>query len=412
MSGDGMRRTMSAQLCRLGMPFVLTALLLVEAAAQPVNAQRESAGEFQGKIRLLLPRVIYAVPGIQANVYFDNVTLVINPANYAFVVTCDKGTHQTERWTYTPASGDAGDYPFLLEARDESNAVVARARSTIHVSAPQARAGQALSLLCIGDSLTHAGVYPQHILDLCKAEGNPKIRLIGSFGPGATGPGELRHEGYGGWTAQRFATFYNNGVARTGDYTKRGSPFIYADANGQPKLDYARYCTEFNGGSGPDFVTIFLGCNDTFSAIDANIDAAIDGMFKHYDTLIKMIHGVRKETKIGAVLLVPPAGSQDAFGANYQCGQTRWQYKRNQHRVVEQMLKHYGGREGENLWLIPANVNLDCVHNYPQAAIPWNARSDEEVARLDNAVHPADSGYRQIGDSIYGWIKAQMAPGK
>ena len=400
-----MRRTKIAQACGLGLALVMAALLSAGAAAAP-------AGEFLGKVRLVLPKVIYAVPGIEANVYFDNVTLVINPADYAFGVTCAKGIHQAERWTYKPAAGDAGDYPFVLEVRDESNAVIARARSTIHVSAPAAGAGQAVSLLCIGDSLTHAGVYPQQILDQCKAEGNPKITLIGSFGPGATGTGDLRHEGYGGWTAERFATYYNNGIARTGDYTKRGSPFIYADAGGKPRLDFARYCADFNNGSGPDFVTIFLGCNDTFAATDAGIDAAIDAMFKHYDTLVAMIHGVRKETKIGAVLLVPPAGSQDAFGANYQCGQTRQQYKRNQQRVVERMIEHYGGREAESLWLIPANVNLDCVHNYAQsAAAPWNAQTDEKGSRLSNGVHPDASGYRQIGDSIYSWIKAQMPAG-
>jgi lysophospholipase L1-like esterase len=128
--------------------------------------------------------------------------------------------------------------------------------------------------------------------------------------------------------------------------------------------------------------------------------------------LIEMIHGVRKDTKIGALLLVPPAATQDAFGANYQCGQTRWQYKRNQYRVVQRIMERYGNREAENLWLIPASVNLDCLHNYPQAAAPWNARTAEKGVRLANGVHPGAEGYRQIGDSIYCWMKAQLAAGK
>lgn len=52
-----------------------------------------------------------------------------------------------------------------------------------------------------------------------------------------------------------------------------------------------------------------------------------------------MVRKVDAKTRIGLVPFVPPAGSQDAFGANYGCMQTRWQYKRNQHRVVERLIE-------------------------------------------------------------------------
>ena len=156
-------------------------------------------------------------------------------------------------------------------------------------------------------------------------------------------------------------------------------------------------------------VTIFLGCNDTFNSTDEDVDKRIDDMFKHYDTLVAMIHGLSKNTAIGAFLPVPPAASQDAFGANYQCGQTRWQYKRNQTRLVERMIERYGGREKENLWLVPVNVNLDCQRNYPRTTALWNSRSAEKGVRLSNGVHPAAEGYRQIGDSLCAWLKAVLA---
>jgi len=375
------------------------------AEAKTAEAEAEDR-EFPGQLRLVLPKVIHAAPGVEMNVYFDNVVLAVNPANYAFDVNCRKGVQQSDRWTCVPKPEDAGEHPFEIQVRDQSNAVVARAKSTIKVPPATAGAGAEITLLIVGDSLTAASVYSQHVLDLCQGDDNPKLTLIGTRVRGEGG--RNRHEGYGGWTAHRFATHYT-GVARGGDYKKCGSPFIYKDGDAKPRLDFARYCQEHCDGRGPDFVTILLGCNDTFSSTDETIEERIDVMFKHYDVLLKMIHGVRPDTKIGALLLVPPAGEQDAFGANYKCSQTRWQYKRNQQRVVERMMESYAGRESENIYLVAANVNLDCQRNYPQRKAPVNARTAAQATRLANGVHPSAEGYRQIGDAIYGWLKTRLA---
>jgi len=360
--------------------------------------------ELPGNVKLLLPKVIYAVPGVEMNVYYDNVMLVVQPGKFVCDVTCAKGTQQSERWTFTPAEKDVGQYAFTLEVLDGANAVVARGRSLIRVAPADAGSERPVSMLIVGDSLTNASVYSQHLVDLCAQDRNPALTLFGTRGRGEAN----RHEGYGGWTAERFATRYT-GVARGGDYKKCGSPFIYKDGDEEPKLDFPRYCREFNEGAGPDFVTMLLGCNDTFSATDDTIEERIDRMFGHYEILLKMVRDHRADTRIGALLLVPPAASQDAFGANYRCGQTRWQYKRNQHRVAERMMAQFGGREQEGIFIVPANVNLDCQRNYPSRKTTWNARTEEEGARQCNGVHPASTGYRQIGDSIYCWMKAVLA---
>ncbi|MDD4870255.1 MAG: SGNH/GDSL hydrolase family protein, partial [Kiritimatiellae bacterium] len=261
-------------------------------------------------------------------------------------------------------------------------------------------------------SLTHAAVYPAYLLDLCKTNDNPRITLIGHV-PNENNP-DVRIEGYGGWTALRFMTYFNatnrtEGLIDWKKWNSSSSPFLYPDGQGKFKADFARYCQEFNDGKGPDFVTILLGCNDNFAAKDETIETSIDTMFKYYDMLIDMIHQVRKETKIGALLLVPGAATQDAFGANYKCGQTRWQYKRNQQRVVERMMEKYGNREKEFIYIIPSNINLDCMNNYPILKAPWNSETKMEGARLNNGVHPSAEGYRQIGDTIFCWIKSQLA---
>jgi lysophospholipase L1-like esterase len=396
---------LSATLCAVGA--VLAAMSCRAVAGPPPDRPADAAQEVPGPIRLVLPPVLYAVVGQETNVYFDNVVLAVNAENYAFDVTCPCGSQQSERWTCVPGPSDAGRHPFRLEVRNEQNAVVARAASTLEVVPAGAGSGRPVSMLIVGDSLTHASIYPQRLLDLCQSPGNPRLTLIGSHHPDHL-PAANRHEGYGGWTAVRFATHYT-ATARQGEYSKRGSPFVYPAPDGGPRLDFARYCKDLNAGQGPDFVTIFLGPNDVFGATDETIEATIDTMLGAYDALIAAVHAVRKDTWLGVTLPVPPAASQDAFGANYACGQTRWQYKRNQHRLVERMLAKYAGRTGDYISIVPTVVNLDCRHNYPAVKAKWNSGAETEGLRQCNGVHPSAAGYRQIGDSLYAWTKARSS---
>jgi lysophospholipase L1-like esterase len=266
-------------------------------------------------------------------------------------------------------------------------------------------------MLLIGASLTQAAVYPQHLLDLAKADENVAVRLIGSRGANnKPADGELRHEGYNGWTAQAFVTLHGP-LSRTGEYKRpdTGSPFVFEDQPGKLTLDFTRYYDQFNEGMAPDFITIHLGPNEIFSCTDETIDETIDKAMGYYDQLIAKIHEAGPATRIGIVLVGPATNSQDGF-RNYAGTrkQTAWQYKRNYHRLIERMIKYYADRTKENLYLVPVNVNLDAANHYPTWTAPRNARSSEKVTRVNNGTHPADEGYRQAGDMIYCWLKAML----
>lgn len=355
-------------------------------------------------IRLLLPPSIPAVVGIECNVYFDNVVLVPNPANFVFDSVCSKGRQQVERWTWTPSEADVGEHSFQLDVRDGENRVIASAKTVVKVVAANRGEGKPLSVLCVGDSLTHASTYTQRLLDLRDKPGNPKLTLVGSHWLGEK-PGPNRHEGYGGWTAKRFATHITE-TARGGDYKQRGSPFLYRGDDGKLALDFVRYCRDMNEGRSPDVVTIFLGPNDIFSFNDETIEGGIDDMLKHLDLLVGMLRKQSASTRVAILLPVPPAATQDAFGSNYASGQTRWQYKRNQHRLVERLLEQYSGRESDQVHVVPTYIGLDCVHNYPTESVPANATNEAKILRQNNGVHPAASGYHQIGDMLFAWLKS------
>ncbi len=114
--------------------------------------------------------------------------------------------------------------------------------------------------------------------------------------------------------------------------------------------------------------------------------------------------------QIGVILTTPPSRSQDGF-RNYtgKGRQTRWQYRRDQHRLVEAMIKRYAGREGEHIFLVPAYLNLDTERHFPTWTARANARATTQATRVNDGAHPSDEGYFQIADSIYCWLKA-VAP--
>jgi len=394
---------------RAGTLGVLAVIVLAASAiGQPTPP---AAAEFPGKVRLALPKLIYAVSDVETNIYFDNIILAPNSKNYVFDVRCEKGSLFADRWTYTPGGEEQGAFPLVLEVRDESNAIVARARSTILVMTGSAGPGARATLLVVGDSLTEASVYTQRLLELSDGPSGPALRLIGSRGPeNSPAHGANRHEGYSGWTADAFVTRAGP-LSRSGYYKgeETGSPFVYIE-NGAKRLDFSKYCAQFNMGKAPDFVTFALGSNDIAYGTDENIDAIVDQMLAYLDELVGMVHEYNGSTKIGVLLTIPPSTSQDGFW-NYKGSQreVRWQYRRNQHRLIERMIERYGGRDQEKLYLVPTYLDLDAAHNFVTRSSPWNAQNSSESARVIDGIHPAAAGYRQMGDMIFAWIQTCMA---
>lgn len=359
-------------------------------------------------ISLQLPTVIYAIPGQEANIYFDNIVLVPNPDAYVFDVTCAKGRNDAKRWRFLPKPEEVGEYSWRVSVYDLQG-LVAQAETTIVVAKPDAGQGRSLSILLVGDSLTNAGVYPARVFELMSGDNNPAITMAGSNGPGyKPQPGGVAHEGWGGWAWNTFLT-------KTKPYAKENpspadiaSRFLVVDDQGQATVDLQNYFNLYNHGAPPDIVTFQLGVNDVFGAKDDNVEKRIADILAAANRLIEAFRQAAPAAIIGVGLVTPGASSQDAFGANYACGQTRWQYKKNQHRLNQAMLDMFGHHPDPLLSLIPTNVNLDCENNFPKISEPVNAGNDAKITRLNNGVHPAPAGYRQIGDTFYAWMKAQL----
>ena len=388
------------------------ALLL---AAGCCCSHEKSAAVPREDVKLLLPDRIYAVPGVETNIYFANIVQVINPENYVFEVKSPRGRCDAKRWRYTPSDKEeTGIFKLRLRVLDSSG-VLAQKTVAVEVVPADAGRGGELSMLIAGDSLTDATVYPQRILDLFRKPGNPKVRQIGSHaGHGRPVKTDgVAHEGYGGWTWARFceqwqddARFAKLKTPRERLYAR--SQFLKVE-KGKKELDFPGYFKRMNNGKAPDIITFQLGVNDIFAATDENVDAKIKGIFKHMDKLLAAVRKAAPDAVIGVGLTTPGAATQDAFGRSYKSRHSYWQYKKNQHRLAEAMMRKFASDNPYKVEVVPVYLNLDCENNFPTVTEAVNQDNAKKITRQSNGVHPAPAGYRQIGDTFYCWMKSVLA---
>lgn len=377
---------MKRQYCWL----LLTLLLLT----QPALAQDQPAAAAKSRsFRLTLPPAVYAVPGVEVSLYFENTVLVAADQKAGFDVECSLGTVEARRWRLKAETSQVGRVPLKLKVKDESGKVVDEAMTQVHVVAAEAGQDKDIALLIVGDSLTHSSAYPNEIARLLSLPGNPKWQMVGTHKPSGVAAG-VAHEGYGGWTWAAFNSRFDPKPPPTGRVTS--SPFVFGvGEKPEPKLDVARYISERAGGRKPDFIIVMLGINDCFSFNPddaAQLDKQIDGVFKEADKLIAEFRRAIPHAQIGVCLTTPGNSRDAAFYANYKERYPRWGWRRIQHRLVEKELDYFRNREAEQLFIVPTELNLDVVDGYPE----------------NNGVHPNATGYQQIGATIYSWLKSRL----
>ncbi|WP_442509271.1 SGNH/GDSL hydrolase family protein [Novipirellula sp. SH528] len=348
----------------------------------------------QSELQLTLPPEIYAVTGVPTHIYFDNIVLTQSPTDYRFEVTCDVGKIADRRWELTPTAQDVGDHPLRVAVYSAENKLLESKSGVLKVIAdddPQQH--DPIRLLIIGDSLTHASAYPNEIARLLSRQNNPKWTMLGTHKPSSATEGVV-HEGYGGWTWANFVTKYDPNPDDS--HAKRSSPFLFLDENSKPQLNLPRYFQEQCEDQRPDYVVIKLGINDCFSApVDdrGGMDARIDTVFGFADRLLAAIREAAPQAHIGICLTTPGNDRPEAFKANYKDRYTRWGWKQIQHHLVQRQMQYVSEKQDPMITILPTQLNLDPIDGYPN----------------NNAVHPNATGYKQIGASVYAWLKWKLA---
>lgn len=339
---------------------------------------------------LVLPPTIYGVQGREGNVYLDNITPAAVADQFAWDVaqSGDLGKHEQTRYTLTPAGAiTSGTVTFSAHDR-RTGTLLASATAQLRAAASTAGSGTTKKVLVVGDSLVNAGVITQTLLDVAAGD-VMGITLLGTRGSGAN-----KHEGRGGWTVTGYTTNYSDGVVGA-------NPFWIGGAVNVPQ-----YLAD-NTINIPDWFFVALGINDIFGqTTDANAVLTAGNQFTALDTLIASMKAAGASVKVALVIPSPPTASQDAFGNDYGVGQTRWRFKRNILIWAREMITRYGGQEASRIYLVPSNLALDTANNMVTTSGVINSRNAATVARQSNSVHPATSGYQQIGDAWWAFLKA------
>lgn len=348
----------------------------------PYTAASVDASLIKHTATINLPATIPALVGAETNLYFDGIVSG-DYATFDIDVTCTIGTQQADRWTVTPAA--AGTYPVTIDVYRDGVGV-ARAITSLVVKAAAVGTGVTKSVVVIGDSLIDNATSPPTVLPTLFGAGDPMdITMLGTRG---TGPG--LHEGRAGWSTTTYTTLSTSGGITNAFWN--GSAFSFPawkTAQGYATVDYA---------------IVNLGINDIFTpTTDAAAATAIATALAQLGTMVTSITGTG--TKVGICVTTPPARSQDAFGASYGSGQTRWRYRRNLASWNAALIATFGGRTAEGIYLLPTNAALDTANNFPTTTAAVNSRNATTSSRQNNGVHPASSGSAQLADVMHHWIK-------
>lgn len=108
--------------------------LLLPLVTLPSAVGDEALAGTTGKFRLTLPPVVYAMPGVEMSLYFENTVLVAEGQKVTFEVECALGTTEARRWTLNATEQQVGSMPLKLKVKDESGQVVEEATTRVHVA--------------------------------------------------------------------------------------------------------------------------------------------------------------------------------------------------------------------------------------------------------------------------------------
>ena len=404
---------------------LLTLAAFSLAAAEAPQTPEKTAVPTPRYLKSGLPEIVYAAPGIECNIYFENVVDTASLRNYAVEVRCPRGAQGEHRWYWMPKAEDAGQ-SFGLELRlFNDDGMVLSSTCKVVVAAKAAEPQKKFTLALLADSGVGCA-YPEHLLNVMREHGFTGYTPVGSHdGRGnPVPPGGAAHDGYGGYAWGSFLTRWLYSEEELPDAQTKAeadqmralglskipksrafllrSPLLRLE-NGKPVLDIPAWLKKINQGNAPDYIVIQLGGNDIFSARPEKLDECVAKVMENARTLLGLLRKHAPDAVFG-VATCPFGCGQDGFAVNYKCFQSRYQYRRNAHRYNRELAALVKSLNDPKISIVPIHHALDPENSYSMASVKAHERSSRNVTRFRNALHPTKEGGFQFGDAVADWL--------
>jgi len=318
-----------------------------------------------------IPASVPLTVGREITIYGDSlISLPILDNNLEVEYTCDIGTASGNNYVISPVTGDIGEHTLSIVFKTDGTVITTQ---TINLNVIAAQTG-AVSILMLGDSLVYLG--HADIATGIDSGLVPTVTFIGSQGT------TIKHEGVAGKSFESIMT--------------SGSPLYISGA-----FNVAAYFAN-NSLATPDYVWIRFGVNDMFLPGSFNLtDSYLTGhvinpakaliaAFLNYDANLKVI--------IGLPTISENTGA--GWNANYdEATYPQDQFIRNIYRMRAALVTAFD-LFTYNARVLMSNeaIYLDRNDGYPKSGGVHN-----------NGVHPAASGYSQLGEGFAATLNQQMS---
>lgn len=322
---------------------------------------------------IVLPTKVPCVVGHEMNLYYENVLLNTYLKNVVVTTSYTDGHNYKNysRMTWKPVSGDANTIPYFYST--EHNTIKAIKTTTLVPIDTNVGNGLTKKIIIIGDSKTDQRYKAEELVNLFSTD-VMNIQLLGTRG---TAP--YNTEGRSSWGLIDYTT-----NSTRGGFT---NPFWNPDTN---TFDFSYYMSQ-QGYSSVDIVFIDSGAND------GGRDW-LTYLKPKYEIMINSIHAYDPSIKVCLNLQEGTCLAEHIDNV--------MDYGKVILKIVDNLIKDYDNRQGENIFVVPNYLNVDLYNDFPMSEFPLSARNSTTTLLATDVVHPSSTaGMLKIADVYYYFIK-------
>lgn len=367
--------------CSIFVAIIIVLTFLLSGCSEQQQVYEQIKGEeitlnydsLESNSKVAIPDTLYAFVGEKITLYYLNLTYCNNLDDVKVTIDADgKGVSYTDRWEYVPAKKEKFD---LVVTVSDVNGNVSE-KKTCAIDVKDQSEKERLNVLLIGDSTINNGTISKTVFDKALAN-NYSLSLLGT-----RGNNYALHEGRSGWTAKMF-------VEREEDKEGFKNFFYNSETN---SFDFAYYM-DLNSYKKVDCVVIQLGINDVFSCkTDEVLDYSMQQYMSYMSNIINSIKQYDDNVKVVINLILPCSVDESKFLEAYGGEQTAGRCKQNSHTANLNIINNWGNKENEDIFIFYSNLTLDTNNNMDSGG--------------NGGIHPSKSGYTQIGEQLYSFLRA------